>query len=58
MKFLDFSGRYTQFQKGVLRKILEREISKEQAEEYMKMYWEWKIMSVEERDKKIIEQAK
>lgn len=35
MKFLDFSGKYTQFQKGVLRKILEKDISKEDAEQYI-----------------------
>ena len=57
MKFTEYSGKYTNFQTGVLKKYLEKDFSKEETEKYMDLYLEWKTLALNEKDKKLIAEA-
>ena len=51
MKFLEYSGNYTKFKTGVTRQFVENEFTREEALRYAKLYLDWKMLSVDTKDR-------
>jgi hypothetical protein len=51
MRFLEFKSKYDLFKTGVLKNFLSKEFSKDDVEEYMKCYLEWKMLEYNKSDK-------
>ncbi|CAI2359786.1 unnamed protein product [Moneuplotes crassus] len=45
LKYLDYSTNYTKFQTGVQKNLLSNKFSREESQEYMKIYEEYKMLS-------------